>query len=83
MNTSTKNFTLCIFAGLLAIACGNSNSKRSEKEIEELNAQAKIPESVKPIEKSVLTLKIYQRPTSGRMVRILYRFGQYQVASQR
>jgi len=51
MNTSTKNFTLCIFAGLLAIACGNSNSKRSEKEIEELNAQAKIPESVKPIEK--------------------------------
>ncbi len=51
MNTSTKNFTLCIFAGLIAIACGNSNSKRSDNEIQELSTRAKIPDSIKPKEK--------------------------------
>ena len=47
----TKNLTLCIFVVLIAVACGSTNSKQSDKEIQEQNAQAKFSDAAIPVEK--------------------------------
>lgn len=51
MNTRTKIIALCILTVLTAVACRDTNSKKSEKEIQELSARAETPDSMEPAEK--------------------------------
>ena len=55
----TIKLSLYILAVLIVFACGNPDSKRTDKEIQELSAQAKIPDSVNPIEKTGFNFEKY------------------------
>lgn len=62
---TTVNYLMPIIASvLITVACGNSTSKQSEQQIQEINKQAQFPDSVKPTETTWFDFENY---TSGQL----------------
>jgi len=62
---TTVNYLLPIIASvLITVACGNSTSKQSEEQIQEINKQAQFPDSVKPTETTRFDFENY---TAGQL----------------
>jgi len=62
---TTVNYLMPIIASvLITVACGNSTSKHSEEQIQEINEQAQFPDSVKPTETTWFDFENY---TAGQL----------------
>jgi len=59
MKTKAKFLMPAMVSMLMVIACGNSSSKLTSKETQEITAQAQFPDSIKPEEKMQFDFENY------------------------